>query len=473
MDADWRRSVAACAAAVHAREVSVEEIARWTLDEIRRSDPDVQAFTFVEPDAVVDEARGLDRRRARGEEVGALAGVPVGVKDLFDTAGLPTSYGSGAFEPYVPDRDSHAVERVRRAGALVVGKTRTSELAWSTVTPPTANPADHRLVAGGSSGGSGAAVGAGLVLAALGTDTGGSIRIPAALCGVVGIKPTYGVVGRRGVLPVNWSLDAAGPLARTVADARAVLAELAVHDPGDPASARPAMLEPLRRRLSAPVERPLRDARLGVLDEPLFEVVEEQTRAAYEDALALLEADGAQLVHLRMPECEFVPAALLAIDLPEGAAIHTELLRDRAGAVNASTAALLHFAPALPGVLLARGHQARREIARRTAMLFREHALDALVAPANAAPAIPSDSPHRSYRRADGEEELALWAYARVCWFASLTGQPAVVVPAVVEPAPVGIQLIGKPFHDDELLSLGAAVEAAVANETKTFVPGR
>jgi len=456
---DSLTDIGALTSAVVRREISVEEIATGTLARLDAADREIRAFTAVNHAAVMSDARTIDRRIARQESVGQLVGVPLGVKDLFDVVNFPTSYGSEAVPSYLPNRDATAVARLRGAGALVIGKTRTAELAWSTDTPPTKNPTDSALICGGSSGGSAAAVGAGFVHAALGTDTGGSIRIPAALCGVVGIKPTYGLVGRGGILPANWSLDTAGPIARTVADVRLILQELVGHDDRDPSSALANLAGGVRERLRAGGTTSLRGLRLGIVEEALFEIVDNEARATHESLLESLANEGVELITLAFPEAALVPAALLAIDLPEGAAIHSELLKANGALITDAIRALLHVAHIIPGVIVARAHQARREVVARIRELFEANALDALIAPGNPAPAIRSDDLEHSYVRMSGERELALWAYARVCWLANLTGQPALVLPTVSTAPPLGVQLIGRPFRDDVLLGIAAAVE--------------
>ena len=241
---------------VRAREVRVADVAEETLDAIRREDDVIRAFTAVDEDAVRRDARRLDRRLADGADLGPLAGVPIAIKDLIDVRGLPTSYGSAAFDPFAATSDATVVRRLRAAGALIVGKVRTTEFAWSQRTLPTLNPLDHGISTGGSSSGPAAAIASGQVPVALGTDTGGSIRIPAVQCGLVGIKPTFGVVGRGGVLPANWTLDTVGPLATTCEDARLVLAAIVGPDARDPWSARPARLRRVRAELAAPARRP-------------------------------------------------------------------------------------------------------------------------------------------------------------------------------------------------------------------------
>jgi aspartyl-tRNA(Asn)/glutamyl-tRNA(Gln) amidotransferase subunit A len=451
--------MSACAHSVRTGDISVTEIANWTLGEIDRLDIDLRAFTFVDREAVIAQASSLDQRIARGERIGPLVGATLGVKDLFNVKGLPTSAGSEAFDPFFPAADAPSVARLRQAGAVVIGKTRTSEFAWSTTTPPTANPMDVRLISGGSSGGSGAAVGAGLVHAALGTDVGGSIRIPAALCGVVGIKPTYGLVSMSGVLPGHWSFDTAGPLTRSVADARLLLGLMMGHDSEYPGSASAARIESLRKRLRNP-SRPisLRGSRLGVIDEPLFEILEERAREVHDRLLSRLLEQGAVLVRVKLPETEYVPPVMYAID-PEGAAAHTQRLRDRSRDFGDEARKLIHFAQIIPGVLVMRAYQVRRQLSRIVAELFERERLEALVLPANTAPAIPSSDLNLAFRRANGESELAVSSYARVFWLASVTGQPSLVLPAVADAPPIGVQLMGRPFEDDSLLDLGAGFE--------------
>jgi len=455
-----------CVRAVKAREISAAELIRDTLNAIEETNGDLLAFTARNDHAALAAAYEVDRRLKAGEVVGSLAGLPVAVKDLYDCVGLPTSYGSRAFDEYVPTTDSTAVARLKAAGAIVVGKTRTAEFAWSTTTPPTKNPNAPDCIPGGSSGGSAAAVAAGLVHTALGTDTGGSIRIPAAMCGIVGIKPTYGAVGRGGLLPANWSLDTAGPLASRIDDLRIVLAELVGRDPRDAGSAPERLLIPLAERLHDTEEVELRGLRLGILEEPLFEITDSSAQKAHDEVIATLVAAGAIPVPVRLPECDYVEGTLLAVDLPEGAAIHTQLLRERGDDVSEEIRALLEFAHLIPGTLVGRGQRARHLIRNCTRELFIAYQLDGLLVPAAPGPAVRLDSSDSVQTRADGTTEPTLWGYARICWLANLTGQPAVVLPLNGFRPPLGIQLIGRPFRDDTLLSLAAAVERVLAEQS-------
>lgn len=451
--------IAAVTQAVKRGTTSAVELTSESLRAIDELDGELLAFTARDDAAALREAAEIDRRIREGDPVGPLAGLPLAVKDLYDSFGLPTSYGSAAFPEFMPSSDSTAVARLRSSGAIVVGKTRTAEFAWSTTTPPTKNPAALDRIPGGSSGGSASAVASGMVNAALGTDTGGSIRIPAAMCGIAGIKPTYGAVGRGGILPANWSLDTAGPLAGCVDDLRLLLAVLVGHDRRDVASAPRRLLEPLVARLQTATEISLQGLRLGLVQEPLFEITDEAARGAHQAAIEALAAEGAEPILVVLPETDFVEGALLAIDLPEGAAIHTRLLRERGDEVSDEIRGLLEFAHLIPGALVALGQRARHLIRERTRRLFAEHQLDALLVPAAPGPPVRVDSSDAVSLRADGTTEPTLWGYARICWLANLTGQPAVVVPLPAVRPPLGVQLIGRPFADDVVLAIASAVE--------------
>jgi aspartyl-tRNA(Asn)/glutamyl-tRNA(Gln) amidotransferase subunit A len=229
--------------ALRARRVSAVELAAAANARISRLNPKLNAFITITAEQSLEQARQADAELAAGRDRGPLHGIPVAVKDLFTTRGVRTTCGSKVYEDYVPATDAAVVERLRAAGAVLLGKLNMHEMAYGTTSAnphfgPVRNPWNPEHSPGGSSGGSGAAVAAQLVYAAMGSDTGGSIRVPAAFCGVVGLKPTYGRVSRYGALPLAYSLDHMGPLARTVRDAAMVLNAIAGHDCRDPTSSR-------------------------------------------------------------------------------------------------------------------------------------------------------------------------------------------------------------------------------------------
>lgn len=452
-------SVGACAGAVRARAVSAREIAEATLARLRQEDPRLQAFTYVDEAIVRRQADALDAAIRRKSDVGPLAGVCVGVKDLIDVAEMPTSYGGPAYKPYVPTADATCVRCLRGAGAIIIGKTRTAEYAWSVDTPPTINPRNSELIPGGSSGGSGASVAAGMVLAALGTDTAGSVRIPAACCGITAIKPTYGLVSRSGVLPTNRSLDHVGPLAMHSRDLRFLLAAMVGFDSSDPASIDSDRAGSVRARLIRRSRDDLRGVRLGVVDEPLFEICEPRARLEFDRVTSALARAGAEILRIQLPECKYVGPALLAIDLPEGAMLHTERLRASPESFSPAVRTMLQFAHLVPGTLYARGQAGRRAIAHRVAEEFTRHQLTAFLVPALSIPPINRADVDSYLTRQDGSLEPALWSFVRVCWLASLTGQPAAVVPTTLTPAPFGVQIIGRPLEDDVVIDVAERIE--------------
>src|SRR5216117_941096 len=232
----WQ-SLAEAAAAVKARAVSPVELTRACLERIERVDHVVHAFVSVDAEHALQEAQRAEREIKAGHYRGPLHGIPIGLKDNYDTTGVATRNGSRVFADRMSTQDATTWVRLQEAGAILLGKTTMSEAAWGVDFPPVRNPWDVRRNPGLSSGGSGAAVAAGLCFMAMGSDTGGSIRIPAGLSGVVGLKATYGRVSRAGVMPHTWSLDHAGPLSRRVEDAALVLGVIAGHDTRDPASA--------------------------------------------------------------------------------------------------------------------------------------------------------------------------------------------------------------------------------------------
>ncbi|HEX6990196.1 MAG TPA: amidase, partial [Bacillota bacterium] len=319
--------------AVRTRQVSAEELVRAVLERAERLNPKLNAFITLLPEAALAAAREADRILAAEGPRGPLHGVPVAHKDIIFTRDVATTAGSSILAGYKPERDAGVVRRLKAAGALLIGKTNTHQFAFGATTEsshagPARNPHDEQRSPGGSSGGSAAAVAARIVALATGTDTGGSIRIPAAACGIFGIKPTYGRVSKAGVFPLSWSQDHVGPLARTAADAALALRVMAGPDPEDPTTVgMPVQDYPtiVRRMLDAG----LRGLRVGLLEDWAAERVDEGVRAALHRAVDLLVSAGAEV-----DAVSFVPPGTLivvnrVIALAEAGAYHAPLLARR------------------------------------------------------------------------------------------------------------------------------------------------
>jgi aspartyl-tRNA(Asn)/glutamyl-tRNA(Gln) amidotransferase subunit A len=422
--------------------VSAREVVADVLAGIEEQDGELQAFTTVDVALALRAADEVDRRVAAGEQP-ALAGVAIGVKELVAVAGLPQSYGTDAMPRVVAAQDAECVRRLRAAGAIPVGVTRTSELAWRDDTPPTRNPLGEALSCGGSSGGSAAAVAAGLVPLALGTDTGGSIRLPAALCGCAGHKPTFGTVSRDGVLLISPSLDHVGPLGRSVDDLRLALAALTRTPPPSPAP----MPDATGLRVGVP-----RDFTELVADPALV-------RALTALCEQLQDIAGAELVAIDLPSFSAGYGVVDSISLAEGALILGGALAAPPGSLSDETRAELEAAPALDSDVVARARDDQRALVLQTARLFAEHRLAGIVLPALSMPA-PRRGPSRRAQRVNSLLPLA-----------DVTGQPACVLPLGLRPLPLAVQLLGPSGRDDELLAL-AAIAEALTGELSLAQPG-
>jgi aspartyl-tRNA(Asn)/glutamyl-tRNA(Gln) amidotransferase subunit A len=434
------------AARIGAREVSAEDAVGATLERIRQHDDRLHTFITVTPDTALVDARAADSAPDRG---GPLRGVPIALKDLFDTAGVRTTAGSRIFAERVPAEDAHVVRQLRAAGAIVVGKTNLHEWAFGVTNQNPhfggcRNPWDTSRIPGGSSGGSAAAVAAGLCFGALGSDTGGSIRIPSSLCGTVGLKPTFGRVSLRGVVPLAWSLDHAGPMTRTVRDCAILYAAIAGYDPGDPASVERDMDDPLRE-----IEDGVRGLRLALPRQHFFDGVEPDVVRLVRDAARALEREGATLEEIDLPRTEELLATQTAIIGTEAAAFHRERLRDRPGDIGADVLARLRRGERVTGAEYAEARHRRDEI---------RHALVAAIAPYDA---ILTPTTAVTAPLAEGEDALAQAARltARTSPF-NLTGLPAISLPCgLAGGLPVGLQIASGPWREATVLRVARAYE--------------
>jgi len=439
------------AARVAAGELSSASVTATMLGRIGKLDGQLKAFVHLNP-AALDEARRCDEEAAAGRRRGALHGVPVAVKDNYLSVDMPTTAGTRAPGYRWPNRDSAAVARLRAAGAILIGKTRTHEFAWGTETPPTANPWDLTRIPGGSSGGSGAAVAARLVYAALGSDTGGSIRIPASLCGVVGLKPTFGRISRAGIVPHSWSLDHAGPLALTVRDAALLLQVLGGYDRDDPASAN-APLPAFTEALDAGVA----GLRIGVCRNHFFGQNEADVERRVEAAIADLAALGAEIVEFEVPNLQYGLGAIYAIELASSSAYHDRALRDGATSAMADDVrALVEIGRLVSASDYLRAEQWRAQLIRDFEAVCQR--VDVIATPASPVTAWKSG---QASVITGGVEESPLAASWRLTYPYNLTGMPAISLPCGFDERglPVGLQIAGAPFDEATVLRVAAAYE--------------
>ena len=304
-------------------DLSSEDVTRAVLERIEVAEPDVNAYISVEADGALEQARSVDQRRASGDDLGPLAGVPVAIKDVICVRGGRTTCGSRILENYRAPYDATVVENLRRADAVLVGKTNMDEFAMGSSCEnsffgPTRNPVDTARVPGGSSGGSAAAVAAHETIVAVGSDTGGSVRQPAAYCGVVGMKPTYGRVSRYGLVAYASSLDQLGPVAKDVADAALLLGVMAGRDPRDSTSV-DTLVPDYLQKLDDGVE----GLKVGLVEEHFASGLDDEIRVSVEDAAAQLEERGAEVVRISLPvaaEPDYCIGAYYIIAMAEASA---------------------------------------------------------------------------------------------------------------------------------------------------------
>ncbi|HEX6710855.1 MAG TPA: amidase [Rubrobacter sp.] len=456
--ADLPRSLAALAGSLREGHLSPVEVVEMLLERIEADE--TNSFITVTAELALEEASLAEGEILAGRYRGPLHGVPVGLKDLIYTSGVRTTMGSAFFAEHVPDHSATVARKLEDAGAVLVGKTNTHEFAYGPTGDrsyfgPTRNPHDTRRITGGSSGGSGAAVAAGLCYGALGSDTGGSIRIPAALCGAVGMKPTFGRVSKRGVFPLCWSLDHVGPLTRTVSDNAMMLNALAGHDPEDPHSVdRPP--EDFTRNL----ERGLRGAGIGLPSSFYFEHVDEEVEARLRGTAEVFASLGAEVVEVEIPNLWDTLKAQRLILAAEAYAVHEERLENEPEKFGEEVRERL-----MDGE---RPKAYRYANARQRGMLATDEfdraldGVDVLLTPT--LPIAATEIGQREISIGDYEENVRS-ALTRFTGPTDLTGHPSLSVPCGTTNSglPVGLQLIGRHFDEATLYRFGHAYEEAVA----------
>ena len=455
-------TVAGLARALVAGERSARDVTADCLRRIAATDADLKAWSRLCPDRALQEADASDARRAAGRSLGPLDGVPFGVKDIIDTEGVETTCSTDLLAGNVPDTDATAVARLRAAGAVMLGKVNTQPFAYGVTTPPTANPWNLDHVPGGSSGGSGVAVAARQIPFALGTDTGGSIRIPAALNGVTGLRPTFGRVPKDRTAVVGYSLDTVGPLCLTAQDAALVLNVIAGHHPDDPSAAR---VPPADFTAAIPPDdasRPLDGLRVGFMG-GYFTSHFPQVTDAVRAAAGVLEELGAQVRDLPGPTIDGIDPHVpgFAVRMPEAAAWHAGPLRTRQAEYPPITVQLIRPGEFILATDYINGRRYRRRYGVLMRQLYDDTPLDVMITPTVPATALRQGQAH--YRSPDGFEEELVFGTIRCTFPFSLSGQPVLTVPCGFDDSalPIGLQIAGRPWAEATVVRVGHAFQQA------------
>ena len=441
---------------IRSGEISPVEIIDAHLSRIRATEPVLNSFITVLADEAATAARQAERDIRAGRHRGPLHGIPVGLKDLFNTGGVRTTSGSRIYDNYIPAQDCTVAARFREAGAILLGKLNMHQFAYG----PTGenpdyghmhNPWDPERVSGGSSGGSGSAAAAGQCTITTGSDTGGSIRIPAALCGIVGLKPTYGRVSRHGLTPLAWSMDHPGPMVRTVEDAAITMNVIAGHDPNDVASANLPVPD-----YTVALTGEIHGLRIGVPRQYMEAPLDPEVRQSVNTALEQMEAMGAEVVEVEFPEFDDAAAISTTMLMAEATACFRDLLASDGNRLYEPVRLRLEAGLFISAADYLRAQQGRAVFDRAARRLLED--VDLLAGPTEPVTAPPI----LQQQVLAGEQEIgtvaALTQYTRPY---NITGFPAISVPCGFssEGMPIGLQLAGRPFDEETVLRAAHAYE--------------
>jgi aspartyl-tRNA(Asn)/glutamyl-tRNA(Gln) amidotransferase subunit A len=436
------QTVADLVRAISSRTVTAEAVTEQCLAAIAERDRSINAFITVMADSARERARALDREIAQGKPARLLHGVPVSLKDLIDVAGVSTTAASKVRQAHVATSDAPVVSRLREAGAVIIGKTNLHEFAFGTTNEesaygPVKHPLDVNRSPGGSSGGSAASVLAGMAYTSIGTDTGGSIRIPAAACGLVGLKASPGEVSAEGVVPLSTTLDHVGPLCRSVDDAD-------------------LMFDVLHGAARLRQERPMRGLKLGVLRDYFMTLLDTQVAAAFEHACAALTDAGAIVDDVRIPHSGDIGPAYMHISLPEAAAYHAKTLDRRGDDYTPNVRLRIDRGRYILAEDYVRALRAREVLTEEVDAALAGR--DALVLPTLALPAPRLGS---TMVKLGTSEEPVRNVMLRLTQLFNITGHPAITMPCGTtnEGVPIGIQLVGRRYETKTLLATARAVE--------------
>ncbi|MDN4525041.1 amidase [Fictibacillus fluitans] len=456
-------SLSALSEEIKTKEISPVEVVRELLDRIQEVNPVVNAFITVLEEQALKEARQAEGEIMAGNCRGRLHGVPVGLKDLIYTKGIRTTMGSKIFQDFIPDRDAVVVQKLRKAGAILIGKCNTQEFAYgptgdASYFGPARNPYNPAKMTGGSSSGSGAAVASGLCFGALGTDTGGSIRIPASATGIVGMKPTFGRVSKTGIYPLGKTLDHVGPMTRSIRDNALLLGVLAGFDHEDPFSHNLG-----NEDFTLCIGESISGKVIGIPTSFYFDRVDEEVKEKVKKAIHVLEGLGAVIRDIEIPVLSKVSYTQLKTLQSEAYALHEEHVLSRPQDYQPPVLERLKQSAEARGYEYVKAQEIRQEAREAFNNVFEQ--VDVVAAPTVAI--LPPDIGQTEIT-VGGQAEQVRSALLRLTEPACVTGLPSLSVPCGFssDGLPVGLQLIGKPFSEARLYQVGAAFEQEASLST-------
>jgi len=458
--------IASLSKAYREKEISPLEVTRCLLNRIEKVNPKVNAFvTLLEEDAI-EAAAQAEKDIQSGNVKGPLHGIPIGLKDIIYTAGVRTTMGSSIYQDFIPDHDATVVEKLKEAGAILLGKVNTHEFAYGATGDRSyfgavRNPHNLSKVPGGSSSGSGAAVSAGLCYAALGTDTGGSIRHPASFCGIVGMKPTFGRVSKYGVFPLAWTLDHVGPLTRTIRDNAIMLNTLIGYDPKDPYSSKKTV-EDFTRRL----EQGIKGTTIGIPRGYYYENAESDVLARVEEAIQVFERLGAKIKEVDLPHMKEIAMAHQVTIRSEAYTVHQRTVLEHADELDDEVRERILTGKDITAVQYIQAQQTKLQGIEEFNRVLVE--ADILLTPT-----VPLVAPDIVPSGFDASNTGVRWTINRFAGPTNLLGLPSLSIPCGFSNTglPIGVQLIGRAFDEANLYRFGYAYEQEVSiNTLKLFV---
>jgi aspartyl-tRNA(Asn)/glutamyl-tRNA(Gln) amidotransferase subunit A len=458
-----QKSIKELAPLIRKKEISPVDLVEQCLQRIEETEPSINAYITVLADKAMEDAVTAEQEIMNGNYRGLLHGIPYSAKDLFTSKGIKTTGGSKILADYVPDYDATAVKRLSEAGAILVGKNNLHEFAFGGTNEnehygPTRNPWNLDMIPGGSSGGSGASVAAASSIFSLGTDTGGSIRGPAALCGIVGIKATYGRVSRHGVLPLSSSLDHAGPMTKTSWDAAAVLSVIAGYDPKD-ASSSPNNVPNYLAALEDGDRLPLKGKKVGICKEYYFENLDPEIEKSVWQAINLLEELGAKVIEVNIPSLAETANLQGLISNVEAYAYHSAYLKDRYGEYGANVRERLEKGQFIPAWAYVEAQRLRQQYKKEWSDVYQT--IDFLAAPTTALPAYRIGV--ETILHGGKEINPRDFGIAGRTSPSNFNGYPSISVPCgfTASGLPIGLQIQGRAFDEVQVFQAAYAYEQA------------